>query len=205
MDCTRGVDVYSWLVPKLWSETIDAHRREVRETILDTTWELVTEHGLRPVTMSEIAEKSGIGRATLYKYFPDVETILRAWHTREITAHLEHLAQVRDQTSDPKLRLEAVLNAFVVLSHRNHGYHDSDLVGFLHRDEHLADAHRQLHNMIRNLVAEGVSTGDLRDDVPPDELATYCLHALAAADGLTSKAALRRLVNVTLAGLRPPD
>lgn len=197
--------MYSWLVPKLWSETIDAHRREVRETILDTTWELVTEHGLRPVTMSEIAEKSGIGRATLYKYFPDVETILRAWHTREITAHLEHLAQVRDQTSDPKLRLEAVLNAFVVLSHRNHGYHDSDLVGFLHRDEHLADAHRQLHNMIRNLVAEGVSTGDLRDDVPPDELATYCLHALAAADGLTSKAALRRLVNVTLAGLRPPD
>jgi len=28
--------------------------------------------------MSHIAERAGIGRPTLYKYFPDVETILLA-------------------------------------------------------------------------------------------------------------------------------
>jgi hypothetical protein len=53
-------------------------------------------------------------------------------------------------------------------------------------------------------VAEGAETGDLRDDVAPDELAGYCLHALAAASSLPSKAAVRRLVTVTLAGLRLP-
>src|SRR5215212_6500884 len=42
------------------------------------------------------------------------------------------------------------------------------------------------------------------DDVAPDELASYCLHALAAASSLPSKAAVRRLVTVTVAGLRPP-
>jgi len=47
-------------------------------------------------------------------------------------------------------------------------------------------------------------TGNLRKDVAPDELATYCLHALTAASNLASKAAVRRLVTVTLAGLRPP-
>ena len=36
------------------------------------------------------------------------------------------------------------------------------------------------------------------------ELASYCLHALAAASSLPSAAAIRRLVTVTLAGLRPP-
>jgi len=36
-----------------------------------------------------------------------------------------------------------------------------------------------------------------------EELARYCVHALAAASGLPSKAAVRRLVMVTLAGLRP--
>jgi transposase len=36
-----------------------------------------------------------------------------------------------------------------------------------------------------------------------DELANYCLHALDAAGRLTSKTALRRLVNFTLAGLQP--
>jgi hypothetical protein len=44
--------------------------------------------------------------------------------------------------------------------------------------------------------------GDVRDDIPPDELASYCINALAAARSLSSKAAVRRLVMVTLAGLR---
>jgi hypothetical protein len=57
--------------------------------------------------------------------------------------------------------------------------------------------------MIRDLLTEGAEAGELRDDVAPDELASYCLHALAAASTLPSKAAVRRLVMVTLAGLRP--
>ncbi len=57
-------------------------------------------------------------------------------------------------------------------------------------------------DFIRDLLIEGVETGDFRDDVAPDELASYCLHALAAASSLPSKAAVRRLVTVTLAGLR---
>ena len=56
-------------MPKLWDETIDAHRREVRHAILHATGALVAEHGLLSVTMSQIAEQAGIGRATLYKYF----------------------------------------------------------------------------------------------------------------------------------------
>jgi hypothetical protein len=43
----------------------------------------------------------------------------------------------------------------------------------------------------------------VRDDVPVDELAGYCLHALAAADTLSSPAAVRRLITVTLTGVRP--
>lgn len=70
--------------PKLWSETIETHRRAVQDSILDATAALVAEQGLREVTMSEIAEKSGIGRATLYKYFPDVDTMLLAWHERQV-------------------------------------------------------------------------------------------------------------------------
>jgi AcrR family transcriptional regulator len=67
-------------VPKLWTETVETHRQEVREAILDATASLVQSRGLLAVTMSDIAEATGIGRATLYKYFPDVETILSAWH-----------------------------------------------------------------------------------------------------------------------------
>jgi hypothetical protein len=40
-------------------------------------------------------------------------------------------------------------------------------------------------------------------NVTSEELASYTLHALAAAAGLPSEAAVRRLVTVTLDGLRP--
>jgi AcrR family transcriptional regulator len=191
------------LVPKLWNETIEAHRMHVREAILCTTATLVAEHGLRSVTMSKIAEEAGIGRATLYKYFKDVETILLAWHERQITGHLEQLAHIRDQAGDAGERLEAVLEAYAFISHETRRHHDTELAAFLHRDEHLARARQRLVEMIRDLLAEGAQAGDIRDDVPPDELARYCLHSLAAAGSLPSDAAVRRLVTVILAGLHP--
>lgn len=67
---------------------------------------------------------------------------------------------------------------------------------------HVAWAGRRLHDLIRALLTEAAGTGDVRGDVTPDELASYCLHALAAAGGLPSEAAVGRLVAVTLAGLR---
>jgi AcrR family transcriptional regulator len=197
------VIVYTEAVPKLWSETIEGHRRAVHDATLDTTAALVAEHGLRAVTMSKIAEETGIGRATLYKYFSDVDAILMAWHEREVAGHLQHLAQIRDRVGDAGGRLEAVLEAYALISHQRE-QHDTDLASLLHRGEHVARAQQQLRDFIRDLLAEGARTGALRDDVAPDELASYCLHALTAAGSLPTKAAVRRLVTVTLAGLRPP-
>jgi AcrR family transcriptional regulator len=193
--------VYTGKVPRLWNETIEAHRRAVRDAILDTTAELVTENGLLSVTMSRIAEKTGIGRATLYKYFPDVEAILLAWHERHVSAHLEHLAELRDQAGDARQRLEAVLEAYALIQQKRHA---TELAALLHRDEHVAQAQQHLMDIIRDLLTEGAHTGDLRADIAPEELASYCLHALAAAGSLPTEAAVRRLVTVTLAGLRPP-
>jgi AcrR family transcriptional regulator len=190
------------VVPKLWSETIETHRHAVRAAILDTTGALVVENGLTSVTMSQIAEKTGIGRATLYKYFPDVEAILLAWHQRHITGHLQHLAQVRDQSRDAGDRLEAVLEAYALIVHHRE-QHSTELAELLHRDEHLAGPQNQLIELIRGLLTDVADTGDIRTDVPPDELARYCLHALTAASSLASTAAVHRLVMVTLAGLRP--
>jgi AcrR family transcriptional regulator len=195
------VVAYTAAVPKLWNETIEAHRRAVRDATLDTTAALVAEHGLRSVTMSQIAEETGIGRATLYKYFPDVEAILVAWHERQIGGHLELLAELRDQAGDAGERLEAVLEAYALIQHEHHG---TELAAFLHRGAHVARAQQQLRDFIRDLLTEGAKAGDLRDDVAPGELASYCLHALTAARSLPSKASVRRLVTVTLAGLRPP-
>ena len=189
-------------MPKLWTDTIEAHRRTVHKAILDTTWALVNEHGLLAVTMSQVAEKTGIGRATLYKYFPDVEAILLAWHQRHVSGHLEHLVQLRNQAGDAGERLEAVLEAYALITHHRGRHGTQELASLLHRGEHIARVHQELVDLIRDMLVDVAAGGQLRTDVAPDELASYCLHALNAAGSLPSEAAVHRLVVVTLAGLR---
>src|SRR5215213_8974046 len=107
--------------------------------------------------MSQIAKKTGIGRATLYKYFSDIDTILRAWHERQVHRHLEQLIHVRDQAGGKaSQRLQAVLEAFALISHQRH---DGDLAALLHRGDHVARAHQQLTTLVRDLLAEGAKTG----------------------------------------------
>ncbi|ROP37245.1 TetR/AcrR family transcriptional regulator [Saccharothrix texasensis] len=192
-------------MPRLWNETIDAHRQAVHEAILNATAELVRVHGLLSVTMSKIAETTGIGRATLYKYFPDVEAILHTWHQRQVESHLQQLADIRDRVADPRERLDAVLHAYARISQErsSHDRPGHQLAAILHQGPQLAQAQQQVQDLIKDLLIEVAASGDLRDDVAPDELAAFCVHALSAAASLRSEAAVRRLVTVTITGLRP--
>ncbi|RJQ54169.1 MAG: TetR/AcrR family transcriptional regulator [Actinobacteria bacterium] len=192
-------------MPKLWDETIEAHRREVRGAILDAAAALVAKHGLLSVTMSKIAEETGIGRATLYKYFPDVESILLAWHERHVTSHLGQLTALAEGTGDVLERLARVLEAYALILYGVAKAHGIDLSVFLHRGEHVGRAQERLKEVVATLLTEAAEIGRVRDDVEPEELSAYCLHALSAADSLPSKAAVHRLVQVTLTGLRPDN
>jgi AcrR family transcriptional regulator len=210
-------------MPKLWTDTIAAHRRQVNAAILKTAAALVAERGLASVTMSELAEQAGIGRATLYKYFPDVEAVLVAWHEQRVERHIDQLAQARDRSGDAAQRVDGVLEAYALMLYdghtrnehpaharrdahgaRSHGGPGGGIAELVHRREHVARSERKLATFVAEVLREGAKTGTVRDDVSAEELARYCLHALAGAAGLSSKPAVRRLVAVTLAGLRPP-
>lgn len=185
-----------------------AHREEVRDAILDAAWALAAEHGPAGTKMADVAEQAGIGRATLYKYFPDVGAILAAWHARHIHEHLTRLEAVRNTAATPGERLGAVLGAYANIyrgraQHRQGAPHGIALDTLLHQGEHVTRAQQQLHLLIRDLLQEAAQAGAIRDDIAPDELASYCLHALTAAGTLRSEAAIRRLVAITLHGLSP--
>ena len=188
-------------MPKLWSETIEAHRRAVRETALDVTAALVAEHGPASLTMSQIAGAAGVGRATLYKYFPDVGSVLAGWYQREVSAQLVRLAELRDREDEPARRLSAVLLGYALLVREQPP--GLGLGALPPGDERVARARRQLLDLLRELLARAADSGAVRDDTAPEELAAYCLHALGAAAELPSAAAVERLVAVTRAALSP--
>ncbi|MBW3561912.1 MAG: TetR/AcrR family transcriptional regulator [Actinobacteria bacterium] len=193
-------------MPKLWSETIEAHRREVRDAIMGTTAELAGEHGPLNVSMTQVAEATGIGRATLYKYFDSVETILHAWHERQISDHLALLTELAGREGSPLERLEAVLKGYTSIHRARDDHHRTphgmDLSAFLHRDHQLAPAERRLQELVRDLLGAAADAGQIRSDIPPSELTIFCLHALDAASELPSEAAVERLTEVTLNGLQ---
>lgn len=187
-------------MPKLWNDTIETHRQAVREATLDATAGLVAERGLAAVTMSDIARATGIGRATLYKYFPDVEAILIAWHERMIAHHLEMLTAAAQSAEGPLEALQAVLEAYALMSQSHHGH---ALAGLLHGLPHAKHAHRHLRSFVATLIAGAVKAGHVRADVPAPELAAFAFSALSSADALPSKQAAHRLVAVVMRGLAP--
>lgn len=192
------------MVPKLWTETIETHRSQVREAILHVTARLVSEQGPTSVTMSQVADGAGIGRATLYKYFSDVAAILTAWHADQIAVHMGQLTAVANLTTDPGSQLNALLRAYAdICAHR--GSHSNELNAMLHQGDKVAEARRDLIRLFRDVIERAARAGLIRDDVTAQELAVYCVHALTAANTLNSKAATRRLVEVILAGLHSAD
>jgi AcrR family transcriptional regulator len=193
--------VYPRGVPKLWSDTIEGHRRAVRTAAIEAAAELVGERGLAGVTMSAIAERAGVGRATLYKHFPDVEAVLLAWHEHHVEQHLQRLTEVRDRSPDPDSWLQAVLDTYGQAIRHQRG---TGVGAFLHNSDHVARAHRRLAEFLHDLIDEARQRGAVREDVPIDELTSYCFNALNAALALPTDEAVHRLVAVVLAGLKPP-
>lgn len=185
-------------MPRLWEETITSHRHAVGERILDTVERLVSERGLRALTMSGLAQECGIGRATLYKYFPDLESVLAAWHGRKVQAHLEELTRLGEGAGGPLDRLGLVLAGFA-RAQRGRG---AAAAAALHQGGHILEAEQRVAGLVGGLLSEAAQAGQIRTDVALDELTSYCLHALGAAGAGASEEAMARLVAVTMDGLR---
>jgi hypothetical protein len=95
-----------------------------------------------------------------------------------------------------------VLEGFALIQHEDRGI-ASEIASLLHRGEHVARAQQHLSKLVRDLLTECARAGLVRRDIPVEELASYCLHALSGASALRSKIAVKRLVSATMGGLRP--
>lgn len=61
---------------------------DTESALLDAALAEVLAHGIRRTTASDIARRAGVARQTLYRYWPDVQTLFAALVTRETIAVL---------------------------------------------------------------------------------------------------------------------
>lgn len=89
------------------------------EKILDAALSLFVEFGLRRNTMDDVAQRAGVGRATVYRHFGDKDRLVQAVILREIQRNLAIIEEQIRKTSDP---VDMLLEAFVLavsMAHRN--------------------------------------------------------------------------------------
>jgi AcrR family transcriptional regulator len=68
-----------------------ADKEERRQALLDAAEALFLEHPDRMANVSEVAETAGLGKGTVYLYFPSKEEMLLALHERHVTRFFEEL------------------------------------------------------------------------------------------------------------------
>ncbi|MEV4112543.1 TetR/AcrR family transcriptional regulator [Nonomuraea sp. NPDC049695] len=80
------------------SQLVELHSRKAAR-ILDSARELVLDHGAGKVTVSEISRAAGVGKGTVYLYWPSKEDLIRGLFARDLLAAMDEI--IAAITADP--------------------------------------------------------------------------------------------------------
>ena len=101
-----------------------AWKIERQQRILEEAYRLFSEKSIEGVTMPEVAEASGVGRATVYRYYPtklDLVVAIGTWTWNEyIRSHGALLTQEEIEEMSGAEYLRFFMDGFLDL-YRNHG------------------------------------------------------------------------------------
>ncbi|MDR8407258.1 TetR/AcrR family transcriptional regulator [Nonomuraea sp. 3-1Str] len=80
------------------SQLVEHHSRKAAR-ILDSTRRLVLDHGVRKVTVTEITRSAGVGKGTVYLYWPTKEDLILGLFARDLLTFLDEV--IGSITADP--------------------------------------------------------------------------------------------------------
>ena len=104
--------------PAVELRTVPVQRRSAdrMEALLDAAAHLIDEGGIDAVTTTAVAYRSGSSVGVLYRYFPNVDALLRQLAQRNLVTYLEAVREGSDMTPDePWSSWDLTLDAFVKL------------------------------------------------------------------------------------------
>ena len=107
-------------MPKIIGESLASHRELTRTRLFDALGSLMAEQPFESITMSQIAERAGVGRTAVYNHFADKEVLLLAY-MRQVTEEFTSVLSERLSTEpDPLMRLRLYIRSHVQMTSRYH-------------------------------------------------------------------------------------
>ncbi|MFW0789954.1 TetR/AcrR family transcriptional regulator [Gordonia sp. CPCC 205333] len=152
---------------------------EIADRVLDAARMAVLRHQGRRVTLAEVAREAGVSRPTVYRRWPDMDTLLRDLMTREVgrivTAVTEttplHTGPRFDATVDQVVRIAAAMrddDLFTVLWTARSDF----LTPYVF--DRLGESQRGLLRLLADGISDGQHDGHIRSG-DPDKLAAMVL------------------------------
>ncbi len=140
--------------------------------ILDALQTLLENKNIQTISVSEIAQTAGIGKGSIYYYFPSKEAILEALITRSYEKPLETAKNLAKQTNiSPFIRMAMIFQAC-----RNSSSeflrHDSSASAissqekaYLHQ-KYLSHMVLELKPALTAIITQGIESGEIHFDYP---------------------------------------
>src|SRR6266478_3659655 len=101
----------------------DQEKQALRQTILTTAGELFLEQGYNHFSLRKVAERIGYSQTTIYLYFRDKDDLLFTVVDEGFKHFGEQLARAAASTNDPRMRLDALGQAYVSFGLRHPVYY----------------------------------------------------------------------------------
>jgi AcrR family transcriptional regulator len=178
----------------------DAERN--RQRILAAAADLLSERGL-DATLDDVARAAGVGVGTVYRRFPDKETLIEELFRDRVDAMVK-LAEQALTDPDPWRALVGYLETATETMAANAGLRQLLMFATYGKDR-ICYARDQMRPVVSKLVERAQASGDLRPDFDASDmkLIAYMLGAAAEYAATTQPDIWRRYLAILIDGLRP--
>ncbi|MDX1689712.1 MAG: TetR/AcrR family transcriptional regulator [Acidimicrobiia bacterium] len=159
-------------MPRIRAASIEEHKLRTRSDILEAAGALFSAQGYGGTGLGDIAAIVGIGRTTLYEYFPDKESILVELVEERLPGVVaDMLDGLPDRLSHRERLSEVLVRGIVYVSTDDHL--GSVVMRELPRlspaaQRRIAEAHEALPREIVRICREGIEAGEFRPFDPEE-------------------------------------
>jgi AcrR family transcriptional regulator len=178
---------------------------QARRAVLKASMELLQQGGLRAMTTDQIASRSGVSKATIYKWWPNKYAVAAEAFLTQMFAESPD-SDTGSAYEDFRIAVRGMVRFYASPSGRVFAQlvaeSQSDPVVAAELRDHLIGSRRAL---VRAIWARGVDRGELRADVDPevaiDLLFGPAIYRLIAGHAPLDEAAADEIVRTAMRGL----